>query len=186
MALVVVGMSTFIGCTPRGDLACESGVTLDGGFECVDDTNEIPGDPQRLDDGGPDFTNEATIDDFCRQLVDLTCGASGAGGGVVCDDTSACTAATLLATYEPAQCAAALNDERRYPACRANACEELVIRVCGALDDVGGCGERAECELAERMLERHEGSEEVAPDPNGLAACAAALEDSILFPTCSL
>lgn len=184
--LLVVGICIISGCTTSRDPDCEAGEDLDGGFECVEGATELPNDPQRLGDGGGDTLNEATIDDFCRQLVDLTCGRDGISGGVVCDDTSACTAATLLATYEPEQCQQALDDDRRYPPCRANACEELVIRVCGALDDTAGCGARTECELAERMLERQEGSESVPADPDGLAACSAALDDSVLFPTCSL
>ena len=142
-----------------------------------------PGACGEFDDGG--CFNGVEIDRIeaeCRDLVQRTCGAE--NGGPSCGGSSACYAAELLSTYEPAGCAAALLDSQRFPSCNYSVCEALVVRVCGALDGTGACETATGCSPAQNLYERSLQTDDATEAERALESCRAALEDDVVFYAC--
>ncbi len=136
-----------------------------------DGEGEGEGASEEVADGGCDGCSPDAESSTCDDLVDVTC-----GGGAECSEDPGCVAATLLQTYQPEGCAAALTDVRSYPRCAASNCDELVVRVCGVDDR---CTSSSACAPARELQGRAE-----AGDTNATASCAAALTDQTLFPQC--
>ena len=155
--------------TPQVDRA-------DGGVEETD-----PSDEDSSVGGTP--TGTESFEQLCGELQEKVCGALGAAS---CEQDPACAAASLLATYEPQSCEAALQNERTYPSCGYSACDQLVAKVCGAIDGDGACADQSGCAPALRLRERL--SVDAGADllEETLSSCAAALEDGVIFPACDV
>jgi hypothetical protein len=142
-------------------------------------------------DGGPDAGSpvevECTDEECdpgladevaCTALREVTCGST-------CQESPACAAATLLSTYEPARCRAALDDTQTFPRCRLQSCEVLVLKVCGGDPPAAGCAEAPGCPPALALQARS--SDPGASQEEIEAArsdCLQALEDEIVFAPC--
>ena len=158
----------------------------DGGPEVPPASQADAGAPE-AEPGGSDTdlggtpTGTESIELICGELLEKVCGAPEAAS---CDQDSACAAASLLATYEPESCAAALQNERTYPTCGYSACDQLVAKVCGAVSGEGACADQAGCAPALRLRDRLNLDAGVDLLDETLRSCAAALEDGTVFPAC--
>jgi len=156
-----------IGCGSAGD-----------GGESYDDDggrSEVP-NLSELDSGlvGPDS---------CALLVQRTCGPS----STECAEAASCEAALLLQTYEPARCGAALSTPETFVQCTDDACTKLVEKTCGASPEpVSACASEPGCALSKDIFDDSRDQEATAQTrDDARAACAAGLEDGIVFPSCS-
>ena len=112
-------------------------------------------------------------------MVSRACGP----GGAVCLDTASCQAALLIARYERQRCEEVYVDTITYPTCEEGACDRLVSKVCGE-DDVD-CSEASPCLQALRLSDQLDDVELSSEDRESARdACAAGLEDDVLFPGC--
>ena len=162
-------------------LGCFACTPLDSGFNAPEPGDAGPN--QEVDnqcvDAGPECTPGQDLDGICAQLIAATCEPT-------CQDSAACAAATLTATYESFRCEEALTDAQTYPHCGATTCENLVEKVCAGNPPAAACADNPGCEPA---LELH--GRAVDPDATteeiqeALAACAQALEDEAIFAPCS-
>jgi len=170
-ALSVTLTMTLIACGGGGD------ITLDYDAGPLDVENL--GNPNIPPDGG--IESEDT--DACQLVVERTCGPS----ETECRESPACEAALLLRTYEPARCGQALANEETYAPCTDDACTKLVEKTCGAAPEpLEGCADAPGCTLA-RDLYAEAKDETASSDDRQDAreACAAGLEDGIVFAACT-
>jgi hypothetical protein len=131
----------------------------------------------RFCDAGPEECAAADAA-ACAELVALTCEPT-------CAQSPACAAATLLSTYEPTSCSAALGNELTYPHCGASACETLVAKVCGGSPAIAACEDNPGCDPAQALHARSVDPEaSTAEIQDALAACGQALEDESVFAPC--
>jgi hypothetical protein len=169
---------SIVGSTVFGFLAVPCACATDG----VDITLSSESDDDEEDSGTVFRDCEAPRCDehehVCEMLVERTCGG--------CPESAACAAATLLSRHEPEGCAAALGDERTYPACTESACAALMDVVCGGVPPTASCAQNPGCAPAQALWER-------ATSPDGTtqeiaaaeASCAAALTDNDVFAPCA-
>jgi hypothetical protein len=134
-------------------------------------------------DGAPDAGPEMFVDDsLCDPLIARTCGDADA-----CGAEAACVAARLFATHEPDRCAAAYDDELHYPPCEADACTQLVEKVCGALDENPPCVDEPGCSIARELrADALDDALSASARNEALGGCAVGLEDELVFPACGL
>lgn len=111
-------------------------------------------------------------------MVAKSCGSATSSS---CSSAPGCTAAQLLATYEPWACEDALDNEQSYPPCEASGCELLVLKVCGELAD---CASTATCEVASQWQQQAAEADKAADRTEAQSACSAALADEVVFPAC--
>ena len=179
IGMALIGL--LAGCAVQGDTASQGGRDLarcDGGgcedqaVNCGDGGFPCPASPEGGDRAA------------CDALLARTCGST-ASDGPGCPSSPGCTAATLLATYEPENCVTAVDDLLRYPSCERDACQLLLERVCGGSPPSEACAEAPGCPPALRLDARVHGLDAgVQLREEALASCAAALEDSVVFSPC--
>ena len=77
---------------------------------------------------------------------------------------------------------AALSDTRSFPPCQEGACDRLVTKVCGAVDDAAAaCIDAPACTPAQTLRSRADDDADVSAE----TSCGSALSDESLFPPCS-
>jgi hypothetical protein len=175
-ALVVVAAGACVACIPSTDALRDA---AGGEFDGEDAGTEVP-NVVDCDGGGCGASNS----DACRALVRDACGADDAGAR--CATTPGCTAATLLATYEPDGCDDALTDDVRFPDCTDTTCALLVARVCGAAPpaDDATCFDAPGCAPALQLWRRSIGVDAGGDPQDALASCGDALTDEDVFAPC--
>lgn len=140
------------------------------------DSGDAPGES-----AGPEASFDGVAGDpRCEELVIASCEPS-------CEEDPSCEAAQLLREFAPSRCAAALDDEQRYPSCRPGTCAELVARVCGAPTAEGGyaCADDPGCGAALQLLARAEAAPAPAEEDEANLACLQASADEALFRDCN-
>lgn len=165
-------------------------VFLGAGLLALGGCGENTGDPPLSGDGGAELVGPDSVDGgepppdpaTCDALVARTCGV----GDAACVDEASCQAALLIRQYEPERCAPAFDDTFTYPPCEADACTKLVEKTCGSVSaPAPTCADRAGCPPALELYEAARDSSRPADDrQDALLACAAGLEDEVLFPAC--
>jgi hypothetical protein len=148
------------------DDAESPGADADGGFDAFQNPEAAGGDGDD-DAGGACF---ALLVKACGSATDASCATE-----------PGCTAAQLLATYEPWACEDALNNEQSYPPCQASGCELLVGKVCGEVND---CAATATCDVARQWQTQAAEADKAADRDEAEGACVAALADDVVFPSC--
>jgi hypothetical protein len=162
-------------------LCCFACTVPDSSFNSPDGSAD--GGPERefdeCDDAGPECTPGQNAEARCAELIAATCEPT-------CQDSAACAAANLTATYEAFRCEEALTDAQTYPHCGATTCENLVEKVCAGNPPSAACADNPGCEPALELHARSVDPEATTEEiQDALGACAQALEDDAIFAPCS-
>jgi hypothetical protein len=169
VTLLLAAVSTSVACGQGG--STELG--LDAGPRDAESLVQ-PGN----NDSGPIIEDT----DACAILVQRTCGPS----ATECSESASCAAALLLQTYEASRCEQALASPGTYEECTDDACTTLMVKTCGAAPEpLTECAAEPACTLTNDLFDASKDQSGSADDrEDALNACAAGLEDGIVFAAC--